>query len=182
MKRVDILKDVEQFLVQKAYETGHISHHTDGDWQKQADGSWIPYKGQSTQSTPQTRQPAPTENTKYGEITEEDLVKTPEFDSNEDREFDSLQKSIIKMYNTGTLKDDISQIPADSSGSSPDEKEVREFVNGLLRTHGMSRSRLITDHLDALEEQITDLWHKGQVGKSAVRDMRSTLTVKNMGF
>ena len=51
MKRIDVLKGIEQILVQKAYETGHISHRADGDWQKQADGSWIPYKGQSNQST-----------------------------------------------------------------------------------------------------------------------------------
>ena len=36
MERIDVLKGVEQFLVQKAYETGHISHRADGDWQKQA--------------------------------------------------------------------------------------------------------------------------------------------------
>lgn len=73
MKRIDVLKGIEQILVQKAYETGHISHRADGDWQKQADGSWKPYKGQSSQSAPQTQEP--TENTEHGEITEEDLKK-----------------------------------------------------------------------------------------------------------
>lgn len=71
MKRIDVLKGIEQILIQKAYETGHISHRADGDWQKQADGSWKPYTGQSNQSAPQTQEP--TENTEYGEITEEDL-------------------------------------------------------------------------------------------------------------
>lgn len=71
MKRIDVLKGIEQILVQKAYETGHISHRADGDWQKQADGSWKPYKGQSARSIPQAQKP--TENTEYGEITEEDL-------------------------------------------------------------------------------------------------------------
>lgn len=71
MKRIDVLKGIEQILVQKAYEAGHISHRADGDWQKQADGSWIPYKGQSSQSAPRAQEP--TENTEYGEITEEDL-------------------------------------------------------------------------------------------------------------
>ena len=47
MKRIDVLKGIEQILVQKAYEAGHISHRADGDWQKQADGSWKPYTGQS---------------------------------------------------------------------------------------------------------------------------------------
>ena len=50
MERIDVLKDIEQILVQKAYETGHISHRADGDWQKQADGSWKPYTGQSNQN------------------------------------------------------------------------------------------------------------------------------------
>lgn len=50
MKRIDVLKGIEQILVEKAYEAGHISHRADGDWQKQADGSWIPYKGQSDQN------------------------------------------------------------------------------------------------------------------------------------
>lgn len=38
MKRIDILKGIEQILVEKAYETGHISHRADGDWQKTNDG------------------------------------------------------------------------------------------------------------------------------------------------
>ena len=75
MKRIDVLKGIEQILVQKAYETGHISHRADGDWQKQADGSWKPYKGQSVRSIPQAQKPI--ENTEYGEITEEDLNNTP---------------------------------------------------------------------------------------------------------
>ena len=72
MKRIDVLKGVEQILVQKAYETGHISHRADGDWQKQADGSWIPYTGQST---PQTQKP--TENTEYGGIIQQDFESVP---------------------------------------------------------------------------------------------------------
>lgn len=64
MKRVDVLKGIEQILVQKAYETGHISHRSDGDWQKQADGSWIPVKGGSasapaTKETPTNNEPQP---------------------------------------------------------------------------------------------------------------------------
>lgn len=75
VKRIDILKSTEQILVQKAYETEHISHRA--DWQKQVDGSWIPYKGQSNQPTPQTQEP-----TEYGEITEEDLKELGKKDSN----------------------------------------------------------------------------------------------------
>lgn len=45
MKRVEVLKSIQNILVEKAYETGHISHRADGDWQKQDDGSWLPVKG-----------------------------------------------------------------------------------------------------------------------------------------
>ena len=75
MKRVDVLKGIEQILVEKAYETGHISHRADGDWQKQADGSWIPYKGQSNQSAPQTQEPAT--NNEHGEIIQQDFESVP---------------------------------------------------------------------------------------------------------
>ena len=73
MERIDVLKGIEQILVQKAYEAGHISHRADGDWQKQAGGSWIHYKGQSDQSTPQTQEP--TENTEYGEMSPKQLTR-----------------------------------------------------------------------------------------------------------
>ncbi len=75
MKRIDVLKGIEQILVQKAYETGHISHRADGDWQKQADGSWIPYKGQSSQSAPRAQEP--TTNNGYGEIVKQDFESVP---------------------------------------------------------------------------------------------------------
>ena len=127
MKRVDILKGIEQILVQKAYETGHISHRADSDWQKQADGSWKPYKGQSTQSIPQTQKPI--ENTEYGEITEEDLVETLEEDSNDWEEEDTV-----------------------------------EAVH------------------DSLKDAVLDRWSSIYVQKSAIRDMRSIPTTKNMGF
>lgn len=70
MKRIDVLKGIEQILVQKAYETGHISHRADGDWQKQADGSWIPYTGQSTQSAPQSESNNQSQN--YDDLSDEE--------------------------------------------------------------------------------------------------------------
>ena len=87
MERIDVLKGIEQILVQKAYETGHISHRADGDWQKTNNG-WVRVKGSPAQPTPQAQEPAPVENTEYGEITEEDLIETPKFDSdNEEKNF-----------------------------------------------------------------------------------------------
>lgn len=50
MERIDVLKGIEQILVQKAYETGHISHRKDGDWQKTNNG-WVRVKGNPTQPT-----------------------------------------------------------------------------------------------------------------------------------
>jgi hypothetical protein len=82
MKRIDVLKSIEQILVSKAYETGHISHRADGDCQKTNNG-WVCVKGSPAQSTPQAQEPAPTENTEYGEITEEDLVDDYSADEND---------------------------------------------------------------------------------------------------
>ena len=81
MKRIDVLKGIEKILVDKAYETGHISHRADGDWQKQADGSWTPYTGQSTQSTSQTQESAPTQN--FSDL-DKYIAKLPNTDLTED--------------------------------------------------------------------------------------------------
>lgn len=123
MKRIDVLKGIEQILVQKAYETGHISHRADGDWQKQADRSWTPYTGQSNQSTPQAQEPAPTENTEYGEITEEDLIETPKFDS------DNEEKGFLKEE-YGIDLDDYK------------DSDMQAIRHDLSTTYGMSGDRL----------------------------------------
>lgn len=134
MKRIDVLKGIEQILVQKAYETGHISHRADGDWQKQADGSWKPYKGQSSQSTPQTQEPAPTENTGYGEITEEDLkgsntTDTSNIDTKEKKR--DVQNKIHGVFN---LRDEDTKkmlgIRRDDSNEHGYDGEVRFYADG----------------------------------------------------
>ena len=193
MKRIDVLKDIEQFLVQKAYETGYISHRADGDWQKQADGSWKPYTGQSTQSTPQTRQPAPTENTEYGEITEEDLVETPEEDSNDWEEEDTegyygnsggLRSTIYEgaydtqISNIGNTEED------DYGNSAPNDEAVETGVRGIMQewTGDTDDEDAVEAVHDGLKDAVLDRWSSIYVQKSAVRDMRSTPTVKNMGF
>ena len=193
MKRIDVLKGIEQILVQKAYETGHISHRSDGDWQKQADGSWKPYKGQSTQSTPQTRQPAPTENTEYGEITEEDLVETPEEDSNDWEEEDTegyygnsggLRSTIYEgaydtqISNIGNTEED------DYGNSAPNDEEGENVVSGIMQgwTGDTDDEDAVEAVHDSLKDAVLDRWSSIYVQKSAVRDMRSVPTVKNMGF
>ena len=193
MKRIDVLKGIEQILVQKAYETGHISHRSDGDWQKQADGSWKPYKGQSTQSTPQTRQPAPTENTEYGEITEEDLVETPEEDSNDWEEEDTegyygnsggLRSTIYEgaydtqISNIGNTEED------DYGNSVPNDEAVENVVRGVMQewTGDTDDEDAVEAVHDGLKDAVLDRWSSIYVQKSAVRDMRSTLAIKNMGF
>lgn len=50
MKRIDLLKGIEQILVQKNYETGHINHRADGGWQKTNNGC-ICVKGGLAQPT-----------------------------------------------------------------------------------------------------------------------------------
>ena len=130
MKRIDVLKGIEQILVQKAYETGHISHRSDGDWQKQADGSWKPYKGQSNQSAPQAQEDSNTENTEYGEITEEDLnitdvnnINVADFDGEIQKLGGSVKKIIERITDSLGIED----------MSSDDLKDLRQKVNDRVK-------------------------------------------------
>ena len=173
MKRIDVLKGVEQFLVEKAYETGHISHRADGDWQKQADGSWIPYKGQSNQSAPQAQEP--TTNNEYGEITEEDLVETPKVDLYDDDQigFSGYANNINidnGVADNDDLEDVANQILIDNNLEVNDENmnKARNAMLSWLDANG---------YLDSDDEDYED-----DVEKSAVRDMQSAPTTKNMGF
>ena len=187
MKRIDVLKGVEQILVQKAYEAGYISHRADGDWQKQADGSWIPYKGQSNQSTPQTQEPA--RNTEYGEITEEDL----EEDSNDWEEEDTegyygnsggLRSTIYEgaydtqISNIGNTEED------DYGNSVPNDEAVENVVRGIMQewTGDTDDEDAVEAVHDSLKDAVLDRWSSIYVQKSAIRDMRSIPTTKNMGF
>ena len=169
MKRIDVLKGVEQILVQKAYEAGHISHRADGDWQKQADGSWIPYTGQSNQSAPQTQ--GSIGNTEYGEITEEDLVETPEVNLYDADQVDLSGYAHNINIDGGVadnddLEDVANQILIDNDLEITDENmnKARDAMLSWLDANG---------YLDSDEEDVE---------KSAVRDMRSAPTTKNMGF
>ena len=163
MKRIDVLKGIEQILVQKAYETGHINHRADGDWQKQADGSWIPYKGQSDQSAPQAQENSTT-NTEYGEIIKQDFESVP--NSVKDRMF-----TIAQQYKAEWAED------SDEDVRSMAENDVEDI------------SRMLWDNAD---EETRNSWLGSEdspttnddddVEKSAVRDMRSIPVTKNMGF
>lgn len=132
MERIDILKGIEQILVQKAYEAGHISHRADGDWQKQADGSWKPYTGQFNQSSSQTQEP--TENTEYGEITEEDLE--PSYDEDDWDRYDNVTdiiqntdwESIISEYDNPS----VDQIMSDYN--LPDDERIRDEISTYIHT------------------------------------------------
>ena len=173
MKRIDVLKGIEQILVQKAYEAGHISHRADGDWQKQADGSWKPHTGQSNQSIPQTQEP--TENTEYGEITEEDLVETPEVDLYDADQVDLSGYANNINIDSGVadnddLEDVANQILIDNNLEITDENmnKARDAMLSWLDAN---------DYLDSDDEDYED-----DVEKSAVRDMQSAPTTKNMGF
>ena len=243
MKRIDILKGVEQFLVQKAYETGHISHRADGDWQKQADGSWKPYKGQSI---PQAQEPTTNkeldkkelsqhlsnmhnqaiqsllndlengkitedqfksqmsdlnnnittslnsldaEEDQYDKITEEDL----EEDSNDWEEEDTegyygnsggLRSTIYEgaydtqISNIGNTEED------DYGNSAPNDEAVENVVRGIMQewTGDTDDEDAVEAVHDSLKDAVLDRWSSIYVQKSAVRDMRSVPTVKNMGF
>ena len=154
MKRIDVLKGVEQILVQKAYETGHISHRADGDWQKQADGSWKPYTGQSNQSAPQAQKP--TENTEYGEITEEDLAETPneDFSPEEYNDF----KSEIESLASGEFFNDVANIRVDPNNSDmPDNDDLMEVTDKLIEQFDLSKN-LTDEQYEDLTEVVQDIW------------------------
>lgn len=208
MRRIDVLKGIERILVQKAYETGHISHRADGDWQKQADGSWKPYKGQSA---PQTTQ-KPTENTEYSEITEEDLkVSTPIKNklSKEEKSdinnklydvlsfYDSDAKELFGMNRTNNGELDGSPsisydwrtdkvLPADKDKF---DKVVRHYMDkagvedtplNYKQAYNTIKGMAINNGMLKRTNHPLDSDH--DVQKSAVRDMRSAPTTKNMGF
>lgn len=173
MKRIDVLKGIEQILVQKAYEAGHISHRADDDWQKQSDGSWTPYTGQSDQSTPQTQESAPTEDAEYGEITEEDLTETPKVDLYDADQVDLSGYAHNINIDGGVadnddLEDVANQILIDNNLEVNDENmnKARNAMLSWLDENG---------YLDSDDDD-------SDVEKSAVRDMQSTPTTKNMGF
>lgn len=196
MKRIDILKGVEQFLVQKAYEIGHISHRADGDWQKQADGSWKPYTGQSAQSTPQTQKPI--------ENTEEDLE---EYDGtndlnglgNEDEDSNDWEEDDTEGYygNSGGLRStiyegaydtqisNIGNTEEDDYGNSiPNDEAVENVVRGIMQewTGNTDDEDAVEAVHDGLKDAVLDRWSSIYIQKSAVRDMKSVPAIKNMGF
>ena len=215
MKRIDVLKGIESILVQKAYETGHISHRADGDWQKTNNG-WVRVKDSPAQSTskkpdqvtlPNARkltsdeihelqqisdinerrkrqtemlsQPAPAEE--YGEITEEDLK--PSYGD------DEVDYTYAEDIDYSQYDDDIKSI------------EFRKNDDGEFEPHDDDYFRVAdkiyeqTDREDMSDEEADQLYDeivnrvidrayelRNGVQKSAVRDMRSTPTTKNMGF
>lgn len=206
MKRTDILKGVEQFLVQKAYETGHISHRTDGDWQKQADGSWKPYTGQSAQSIPQTQKPI--ENTEYGEITEEDLkASTPiknKLSKEEKSDINNKLYDVLSFYDSDSKKlFGIKHIDGGGVDGSPNisydwktdkilpadkdkfDKVVRHYMDkadiediplNYKQAYNTIKGMAINNGMLKRTNHPLDTVNK------SYRDMRSTPTVKNMGF
>ena len=161
MKRIDVLRGIEQILVEKAYETGHISHRADGDWQKQADGSWIPYKGQSSQSAPQAQEP--TESAEYSEIVKQDFESVP--NSIKDKMF-----TIAQQYQSEWAED------GDEDVRSMAENDVEDI------------SRMLWDNADEetrnswIGSENFDTTNNEDIQKSAVRDMRSAPITKNVGF
>lgn len=176
MKRIDILKGIEQILVQKAYETGHISHRADGDWQKQADGSWKPYTGQSSQSAPQAQEDSSIKDTTYGGIVKQDFESVP--NSVKDKMF-----TIAQQYQSEWAEDsdedvrsmaendveDISQMLWDNAdeetrnswigsddSNAPTKKGYEDF--GFSEPHTKKQARkLIEDIADRLEQEYPNI-------------------------
>lgn len=235
MKRIDVLKGIEQILVQKAYDTGHISHRADGDWQKQADGSWKPYTGQSNQSAPQTQKPI--ENTEYGEITEEDLKELDEKELSQhlsNMHNQAIQSLLNDLENGKITEDQFKSQMSDLNNNittslnnldgneeenfnapevnlyDADQVDLSGYANNINIDGGVADNDdledvasqiLIDNNLEITDENMNkardamlswldangyldsdDEDYEDDVEKSAVRDMQSALTTKNMGF
>lgn len=168
MKRIDVLKGIEQILVEKTYETGHISHRADGDWQKQADGSWIPYKGQSSQSAPQAQESTTNnENVKMSpkQLTRH-LLKNGDYDSAiKQIDFEEDDDGVPFTYDND-FELIVDNVMSDM-GMSDEEKKINR---GAV-------SRAIMDRALQLRKPA-----EYGIQKSAFRDMRSIPVTKNMGF
>lgn len=234
MKRIDVLKGIEQILVQKAYETGHISHRADGDWQKQADGSWKPYTGQST---PQAQKP--TENTEYGGIVQQDFESVPksikdkmftiaqqyqsEWAEDSDEDVRSMAEDDVEAIsqmlwdnadeetrNSWIGSEDLAETP--NEDFSPEEYDINQidpsgYANNINIDNGVADNDdledvanqiLLDNNLEVNDENMNkarnvmlgwldengylDSDDEDDVEKSAVRDMQSAPTTKNMGF
>jgi hypothetical protein len=206
MKRIDVLKGIEQILVQKAYEKGHISHRKDGDWQKTDDG-WVRVESSPTQSAPQAQEPAPAENTEYGEITEEDLIEeTPvknklskeeksninnklydviDFYSQDDKKLFGVRRGRDKMDGSPFISYDWKTdkiLPADKDKF---DKVVRHYMDkagvedtplNYKQAYNTIKGMAINNHMLKRTNHPLDTVDK------SYRDMRSTPTIKNMGF
>lgn len=235
MKRIDVLKGIEQILVEKAYEAGHISHRADGDWQKQADGSWIPYTGQSNQPAPQAQENSTTNN-EYGEIVKQDFESVPnsikdkmftiaqQYQSewaedsdedvrsmaendvedisqmlwdnadeetrnswigSEDSNDDNSNSSIVDLYDDDQIGFSSYANNINIDNGVADNDDLEDVANQILIDNGLE----ITDENmnKARDAMLSWLDTNGyldddDVEKSAVRDMRSAPTTKNMGF
>lgn len=178
MKRIDVLKGIEQILVQKAYEAGHISHRADGDWQKQADGSWIPYKGQSNQSAPQAQKPI--ENTEYGEITEEDLVETSNEEDSNDWEEDDDDNSELEGYISNKYYNDIANMPVDSNNPDlPDSDVLFEIVDGIVEDLDIDDD----NQYEKISEMVQDIWSQNNPSDEITEeDLKGSNTTDKKGY
>lgn len=235
MKRIDVLKGIEQILVEKAYETGHISHRADGDWQKQADGSWIPYTEQSSQSAPQAQEDSTTTNNKGGGIVKQDFESVPKsvkdkmfaiaqqyqsewaedsdedvrsmaendvedisqmlwdnadeetrnsWIGSEDSNDDNSNSSIVDLYDDDQIGFSNYANNINIDNGVADNDDLEDVANQILIDNGLE----ITDEnmnkaRDAMLSWLdTNGYLDDDVEKSAVRNMRSAPTTKNMGF
>ena len=248
MERIDVLKGIEQILVEKAYETGHISHRADGDWQKTNNG-WVRVKGNSAQPASQAQETTPVESVEYSEIVKQDFESVPssikdkmfdvalqyrnEWEEDDDEEVRQMADQDVEQI-AQMLWDDADEETRNSwlgSDNSNEEDQYGEITEeDLVETSdGNDKEQETTDTVfskkwnllpqdvkdkmfdvaqqyksewaedsdedirSMAEEDVEDisqmLWDDADedqrsdwIGKSAVRDMRSTLATKNMGF
>lgn len=203
MKRIDVLKDIESILVEKAYEIGHISHRADGDWQKTNNG-WVRVKGSPAQSTSKKPDQVTLPNARKLTSDEiQELLQISDINERRKRQSEMLsQPAPAEEYGDDevdyTYAKDIDYNQYDDDIKSI---EFRKNDDGEFEPHDDDYFRVAdkiyeqTDREDMSDEEADQLYDeivnrvidrayelRNGVQKSAVRDMRSAPTIKNMGF
>lgn len=154
MERIDVLKGIEQILVQKAYEIGHINHRADGDWQKTNNG-WVRVKGNPTQTASQAQEPTPVENVEYSEIVQQDFESVPK--SVKDKMF-----TIAQQYKSEWAED------SDEDIRSMAEDDV-EAISQMLWDNADEETR--NSWLDSDEEDLKESYGDDEVDYTYAKDI-----------
>ena len=152
MKRVDVLKGIEQILVAKAYEAGHISHRSDGDWQKQSDGTWIPVKGDqkpTSEISEQTTSKYDKRTTAGGDgtmLTDEQVMELIQINDPAERKRRQTEMLAENKGDSASQDEDFKARKGTTiSESDIEESEISSYANNINIEDGVADDYDITD-------------------------------------